>query len=144
MVEYSKHARAEVRARQKFFENRKVHKMSYLLHILDIFISSKLMVLKRIELLDFLVKKSTTAGKKTASFKNLKPSFQNSKFIISKGRNFFANPTLYLLLCLISMLMKPETLWKVFLLALRTFLEVHKYRSKKQQQNGEGKKHFVD
>ena len=64
MVEYSERARAEVRARQKFFWNQKVHKIFYLLHILDVFISSKLMVLKRIELLAIWVKKSTTAGKK--------------------------------------------------------------------------------
>ena len=64
VVEYSTGARAEVRARQKFFYNQKVHKISYLLHILDVFISSKLMVLKRIELLLIWAKKNTTAIKK--------------------------------------------------------------------------------
>ena len=54
-------ARAEVRARQKFFWNRKIYKILYLLHIFDFFISFKLMVLKSIEVADFLAKKGAPA-----------------------------------------------------------------------------------
>ena len=55
VVEYSTGARAEVRARQKFFYNRKVHKIFYILHTLNVFISLELMVLQWIQCVDIFV-----------------------------------------------------------------------------------------
>ena len=53
-----------MRARQKFFWNRKIYKILYLLHIFDFFISFKLMVLKSIEVARFFAKKRAPAWKR--------------------------------------------------------------------------------
>ena len=62
MVEYSERARAEVRARQKFFWNQKLYEILYLLHTFDFFISFKFIVLKSIQAADFLAKKSAPSA----------------------------------------------------------------------------------
>ena len=64
--------RAEVRARKKFFRNRKVHEISYLLCILDFFISIELILVNGFEMCGFFKKNSIFYGKFSKIFEILK------------------------------------------------------------------------
>eukprot|EP00493_Phyllostaurus_siculus_P005059 UN05089 len=59
----------EVRARRKLFWNREVHKIIYLLHALDYFISFIFVILQRFKISDFSAKNQTTRQIKYASFR---------------------------------------------------------------------------